>query len=431
MPHTKLATRKQRLEKIMSQLKEANQPITANVISRNRFPDPPFLVPAVIEAIKSSRFKESVRVVPAEADSYCAEEAIAYETRTGKMATIITNDSDLLVQASGRQTRIMLLTGLVRNRELDTVKAEANVFFPAKLASAAYVDSLIPTAFFMSQDYHLSFDAAVAKAKKTPLQNDTEFASFQKELEKPDYSTLEVNASVVEVLEEMDPRIAELAHQLMPEFPRPRDQPANIFLVPLIEDVSKFSAWISGQSIRNAAYRMVLSHQPMSCSIAEYTRRGISVHAETYRSKPAWREDMEHYTSIISGVRDFLPPKKATAAQRFNYIAMYYALAAFAARGHVLSQEEIIRILMKDGPESREELHASAMCQAAIYSLRILKQLLALEKARYGLDEELSTLKDFLEEMPSLSALLERDAADTVDFWEDLAEGLLGTIDQE
>ena len=74
---------------------------------------------------------------------------------------------------------------------------------------------------------------------------------------------------------------------------------------------------------------------------------------------------------------------------------------------------------------------ASAMCQAAIYSFRILKQLLALEKAKGIMDEELAPLVAELEEMPALAELCEKTAADTAGFWGELAEGLLATMVQE
>ncbi|KAM0721161.1 hypothetical protein Q7P37_003448 [Cladosporium fusiforme] len=432
LPSTKLDTRKQRLERTMKQLQEeSKQTSTAPTRSpKVRLPDPPFLVPSVLEAIKKSRFGNLVTVVAGEADSFCADEAIAYECSTGKMATIITNDSDLLIHASGKRTRIMLLNGLTRSCPPDPVRIEANVFFPAQLTAAAGVRSLVPAAFFMSDDYHISFDAAIAKAKKTDVENDAKFLQFEKELQKPDYSTSGFSRPVREVLQNMDPRIAELAHQVMPDFPQPPKQPANIFLVPLIEDVSKFSAWISGQGIREVAYSMILSGSRNSRPIAEHSRRGTTVYAQQYKKKPNWRTDLRQYIQILSGVREYLPPKQATAAQRFNYTAMYYVVSALADRCHILSKDELISILTKNY-QSREAAHASAMGQAAIYSFRILKQLLALEKAERGLDDELVEMESLLEEMPSLAELFEKGDSDTKEFWGDLAEGILDTIVDE
>jgi len=135
---------------------------------------------------------------------------------------------------------------------------------------------------------------------------------------------------------------------------------------------------------------------------------------------------------MLVDVKAFLEPHNATEAQRFNYIAMYYAIKATAERGsHMLTKEEISRILAKDRLRSREEVHASAMCQAAIYSIRMLKQLLALEKAKGGMAKELKALNKLLGEMPTLAELFGKTAADTTAFWGELAEGLLGTIDEE
>lgn len=60
-----------------------------------------------------------------------------------------------------------------------------------------------------------------------------------------------------------------------------------------------------------------------------------------------------------------------------------------------------------------------------------MKQLLALEKAKGGMAKELKALNKALGEMPTLAELFEKTAADTKEFWSELAEGLLGTIDEE
>lgn len=62
----------------------------------------PFLVPAVIEALGKSRFRDQTRVVPAEADVYCANHA----NLNG--GTIFTSDSDLLVYDMAENTSVVL-----------------------------------------------------------------------------------------------------------------------------------------------------------------------------------------------------------------------------------------------------------------------------------------------------------------------------------
>jgi hypothetical protein len=429
LPATKLATRKQRLEKMMKQLAEARVSISAGKALGKNTPEPPYLVPAVLESIQHSKFGNRTVVVPAEADTYCADEAIAYEFRTGKMATILTNDSDLLIQASGAQTRVMLLSSLTRSRALDPVRVEANYFLPAKLAAAAGVDDLVPTAFFMSQDYHLSFDAAVAKAKKTSVDKNADFLAFQSELKKPNYSISGFPEAVVKVLQQMDPRVAELAHQTMPGFPHSSDQSANMFLVPLLEDVGRFSAWESGRDIRNAAYRMILSSSRSIREVDEYTRRGTNCSCETHLAGPKWKADLLRYMQMLLGAKEFLESYGASSMQLFNYFAMYITISTFAVRGRSeLSPKVVTKVLARGRLRSKEDMHVSAMCQAAIYSLRILKQLLALEKAKGGMDEELMPLHDLLGEMPTLAELFEKSAADSTEFWEELAEGLVGTV---
>ena len=417
----------------MEQLAVKKEAMKQHRDDSKKMPAPPFLVPVVLEALLASRFGNLVTVVPAEADTYCAEEAAAYEAQTGKMATILTNDSDLLVQASGAQTRIMFLTGLKRSGEPGqrSLRVEANVFFPAKLAASVGLDNLLLPAFLMSNDRHLSFDAAVAKAKKSALYNDTYFLAFQREFQKPKYEITQFPAPVIETLQRMDPRIAELAHQTMPTFPHSSPQPANMFLVPLIEDIGRQSAWVAGHNFRNAAYRMTLSGCRNVHRVDEYTRRGTTCYPDMHHAGLNWKQDLVDMARMLSGVREFLIPHRATVAQRFNYIAMYYTVLALAHRNRQLSRLEVTRVLAGERLRTREEMHAAAMCQAAIYSFRILKQLLALEKTKGIMDEELAPLAAELEEMPPLAELCEKTAADTAGFWGGLAEGLLETFDDE
>ena len=432
LPATKLEVRRHRLHQTMAQLALKKEAMKAYKEGSKKMPAPPFLVPVVLEALLASKFGNVVTVVPAEADTYCAEEAASYEAQTGKMATIITNDSDLLIQASGAQTRVMFLTGLMRSGEPGSRRVEANVYFPAKVAASVGLDNLLLPAFFMNDDRHLSFDAAVAKSKKSNLDNDAGFLAFQRELQKPKYDLAELPAPVIETLQRMDPRIAELAHQTMPTFPHPKPQPANMFLVPLIEDMGRQSAWIAGQEFRNAAYRMTLSGaSKVIYRVDEYTRRGTTCFADPHPAGLGWKHDLVAFGEMFANVREFLVGHQATAAQRFNYTAMWYVLTALARRDRLLSHEQVTRVLVGKGLGAKEEMHASAMCQAAIYSFRILKQLLALEKTKGIMDEELAPLAAELEEMPPLAELCEKTAADTAGFWGGLAEGLLETFDDE
>jgi hypothetical protein len=432
LPSTKLEVRRHRLHQIMAQLLVKKDAMKAYKEASKKMPAPPFLVPVVLEALLASRFGNVVTVVPAEADTYCAEEAAVYEAQTGRMATIITNDSDLLVQASGAQTRIMLLTGLKRSGEPGLLRVEANVYFPAKIAASLGLDNLLLPAFLMNDDRHLTLEAAVAKSKRSKLDNDAGFLAFQRELQKPEYDISELPAPVIETLQRMDPRIAELAHQTMPTFPHPKPQPANMFLVPLIEDMGRQSAWVAGREFRNAAYRMTLSGASnVIYRVDEYTRRNTTCFSDPHPAGLGWKHDLLAFGQMFSGVREFLVGHQATVAQRFKYIAMWYTLTALARRGRLLSPSEVTRVLAGERLGTKEEMHASAMCQAAIYSFRILKQFLALERAKGIMDGELAPLVAELEEMPSLAELCEKSAADTAGFWRVLAEGLLETFEDE
>lgn len=123
LPSSKEPTRFERLNSSRKQLEifRANTPsliaepgkgrrfTTRLPFSFSRVPDKlkalpalPFLVPAAIEALIRSQYQSQTRVVPAEADVYCAKHASLHG------GTIFTSDSDLLVYDMVETTNIVL-----------------------------------------------------------------------------------------------------------------------------------------------------------------------------------------------------------------------------------------------------------------------------------------------------------------------------------
>ncbi|MBE7179732.1 MAG: hypothetical protein INR71_00735 [Terriglobus roseus] len=66
-------------------------------------PPAPFVVPAVIEALRESGYRDVVRVVPGEADPYCAEDVRLHG------GFVVTGDSDLLVYDLGQVGGVVFL----------------------------------------------------------------------------------------------------------------------------------------------------------------------------------------------------------------------------------------------------------------------------------------------------------------------------------
>ena len=76
-------------------------PRSMTVAAVTRLPKPPFLVPAVIEALRNSQdWAPLIQVVPGEADTYCAQDV----RQNGGI--VLTSDSDLLVQDLGADGRV-------------------------------------------------------------------------------------------------------------------------------------------------------------------------------------------------------------------------------------------------------------------------------------------------------------------------------------
>ncbi|KAF5661837.1 hypothetical protein FHETE_8243 [Fusarium heterosporum] len=122
LPQTKEPVRMQRMVKSLNQLKTVHSVDTSGFFpsyfsvldkthptlfsaakppGRSALP-PSFHVPAIIDALRSSRYAKFVHLVPGEADTYCAQHV------SESSGTVLTSDSDLLVHDLGKGSVVFL-----------------------------------------------------------------------------------------------------------------------------------------------------------------------------------------------------------------------------------------------------------------------------------------------------------------------------------
>ena len=140
---------------------------------------PAFLVPAILDALRDSRYASRTRLVLEEADTSCAR--VARE----EGGVILTSDSDVLVYDLGPHGAVAFLAHVhlihedpMRTRAASTETLKISVLRPKDIAERLGLSNLSRFAFEISQDPHVTFNEAVRRAKRS--QNNAEFEVFMK-----------------------------------------------------------------------------------------------------------------------------------------------------------------------------------------------------------------------------------------------------------
>ncbi|KAL8900125.1 MAG: hypothetical protein Q9207_005848, partial [Kuettlingeria erythrocarpa] len=128
--------------------------------SHRTIPAPPFLVPAVLDALARSSYASITEIVPGEADTHCA--FAAYQSG----GTILTNDSDLLVFDTGPAASVAFFKDI--DLQYDTAgypTLQANIFHPSTIAKRLHLPNLHRLAYEIKIDPTVSFTEALRRSK--------------------------------------------------------------------------------------------------------------------------------------------------------------------------------------------------------------------------------------------------------------------------
>lgn len=414
------ASKKEDLPSRLIGVNTSNSDVLSSVTSPARIkalPASPFLVPAVIEAILSSRYKDVTSVIPGEADAYCAQSA---RTSGG---IIFTSDSDLLVHDLGETGKVVLFKDLEAIHLPSKGKClKTQQYQPSSIAEKFGLPNLVRLAFFMTEDNHRSFTEATVLAKERNPTSD-EFAVFREQ-----YASLPVLSSLAKeylthserpafkLLSRLDPRISELIHQIsMGDNVEDlkEDRALDMYLPFLIDDSTRSSAWRAGEEIRKLAYSALRLLDPNISSINEYERKGTRVADTVQVLCPP--------TQLVSLTKEIM--ETLTRDETLSQIGSWRAFAAKIVCQSNLSYEkappsasDLARLITggREGYLSWSFIHASAQLQSVLYSLRMLLQTVQIVLA--FLEEKgsrpdsvvvLQELVDCLKDLPALSELLD------------------------
>ena len=341
-------------------------------------PPLPFMVPAVIEALRESDFAAVTSVVTAEADVFCARRAAQIK------AWVFTGDSDLLVYDIHPSSSVVFLHD-VELRHTDQGNPVLNVthFVPKEISARLSLPSLIPLAYAIHLDVHRSFSDCVRMARDQ--KDDQNFKTFKDNYVKPLHVESEIddgNSRQNGVLRALDPRLSELIHQLAQESRAILPKEHYVYMPFLIDDPSRASAWNAGREIRRIAYSLLDAIFPSPdlgqfTTTAEYERRGPRIAASTLspmviseirRASEALVKELAKWSSSEDQKLD---------PGRWRALALSLLLIPLSEEGKQLplTTELANLICGYDIGTNWTYMHLSAQLQAVLYSFRILQQV--------------------------------------------------------
>ncbi|KAH7327830.1 XPG domain containing-domain-containing protein [Stachybotrys elegans] len=356
---------------------------------------PSLLVPAVIHALQRSRFKKVVKLVPGEADAYCARHAAK------DSCIVLTSDSDLLVHnlESGR-------VAFLRDTHLDTDGVPAcAVFVPQDICKRLGLlpRGLLRLAYEKQLSTHLNL-SQILRICAQPVGDEHDYEAFsQQYLDNETCSLPKLQDGASILLDNLDPRVSELILQLGCAEPR---KPINTFLPMLYEDPSRGSAWEPSFHIRQLA-----------CSLARWAIAGHETTVFEFRRIQAIDQrgrqvNMLNSTSMVSLLNDLATVMRDTKAQTLvddESFWIYLCLALDIRDRQVNGKPSHVLETIKHQGSRQQYLdsahipwsfvHFVAHIHAGLYSLRILSQVLSLIPA--GAVGELSASAPFLRDVLS------------------------------
>lgn len=219
---------------------------------------PPFIVPAVIEHLKNTRWASAVSVVPGEAEAFCVPAAKACN------AAILTNDSDLALFKDLASDGVVVLLHSTKLNVTGNARAlEAQCWRPREIVQRLELSCLLGLGFERSKDSTASFGIILQRAKdsRSIAASDAEFTAFQTQFSGPSESPAELSSS--KSLTNFDPRLAELVGQLFntSDATVSNNQTNLQVTLPILhEDSTRDSSWSYGRSMRHAAYCLLNLH---------------------------------------------------------------------------------------------------------------------------------------------------------------------------
>ncbi|KAF2026166.1 hypothetical protein EK21DRAFT_74713 [Setomelanomma holmii] len=317
-----------------------------------------FLAPSLREALSNAQFASRSKIVPGEADDYCGLLA-----KNIPRSIIFTSDTDLLLFDYHAETLIVLF------QDVDSL-AGIKAYSPRLIAQNLKLKSLVPFAWVIQQRTSDGQNDLISDACSV----DTEAPAYLEFSRRYTEAVIEP-AYVRELtgpllpLQELDVRVSEFVHSSLLKSPD-----VFIYLPLLVEDPIQASAWNVAQHVRVLAYSLL---GPLTSTIQEYRRKAqgispqtINTYSATDLGTPAKEVEFQ-----LSALFIWAEPKNLTTELLWMLFAVSFVLSELNTPPAI---PLLSRVLNGDFDNTWVFIQLAARIHAAMYSLRMLKQIIAV-----------------------------------------------------
>ncbi|KAL2058045.1 hypothetical protein ABVK25_001663 [Lepraria finkii] len=383
-------------------------------------PPAPFIVPAVLDALSRSKYAKFTSVVPGEAEVYCASAA----RKNGGI--ILSNDSDLYVHDLGTGAFVYLDSvemppskdSQQGAKSEDCKLIELRLNCPRDIAKRLGLSNLQELAYQFARGYSQTLPEAIKAAKKHQWDDETSFNSFAQEYIKETlissikYFSPEALARLSIQSQFLDPRISELVYQL-----ESKDcHIAEAYLLCLIEDPCRSSAWLVSSGQRTFAYSICALPRKRkvgseNLKIEECNRRGqdFIMQEISLLTEPEIVAYANSSNKRIQKITDTFSEIPINLTWRIY--ALFEVYRWYLNTDRTPSARELLKSALTGMTHPRltwETTHLSAQIQAVLYSLRMIHQILVYiaSATAEALPTSLRELATTLEKLPSLAQLM-------------------------
>lgn len=362
----------------------------------------PLLAPALMEALHTSSFAEATRLVPGEADDFCASYA-----QDNPRSIIFTSDTDLLLYDYPSEVLVNFLKGG------DTMPGPGlKVYSPSGICQQLQLKSLVQFAYAIHNDRWKSASENIREARNNQNTDSPLYLDFRKRyIDKveapPFFPHCDDSGSLHSSLQGLDARISEFVLQAMSiGHASTKELPLalTVFLPLFIEDPFRSSAWVNGREVRLLAYSLFA---PSRVVVQEHARKAQGISAEELAIMSL--EQRTLYATELLNTLSTSPIDLSLPSSRYwTLLAAQLALSITNPPHASL----LVRVVSGRFDNTWAYVHLLATLQAVLYSLRLLKQCIAVSLALgnnpsgEGLPLDIVTqLKNALESLPSIANL--------------------------
>ncbi|KAI1761205.1 XPG domain containing-domain-containing protein [Hypoxylon sp. FL1150] len=385
--------------------------------SIDKLPKPPFMVPAVLEALKASDdWGELVLVVPGEADMFCARDV----RENG--GTLLTTDSDLLIQDLGPHGSVSFLWDVVpadpTSQELGMMACKISLNDVNCQLGITHFGGL-PRVAFEKQKGNMGFNMALQNARdsREDTLNSLEYRTFVEELILKEY--IPSDHPILSMLSGLDPRISEIVVQALllerrtisPESGTTTirgPETLSMFLPIVVENRNRKSAWTASTNVRQIAYSILQHLMPHKTStVIEYrtldpstTLTGRQVEIP---SSGETENDCVKLTTAFVKLAENLP----SPDMQWLAFAVYQDLEWSTSEQRSSLANALVYQATSQSKDAEgyswDLIHFTAQFQACLYSLRMGKQILDVVRSLgHGLPAPMRILHDHLASLPPI-----------------------------